>query len=284
MWVLMASLSAVFAGMVAILAKLGARNTDSNVMTAVRTGVVLVMAWGMAALSGGVRGIGDIDHRSAMLLILSGLTTGASWLCYFKALQLGEVGWVMAVDKSSAVLTLILAFALLGEQITPLRAAAIALIALGTALMLRRPASGGIGNAKWLPYAVGSAVFATATALLGKLGIVGVESNLGTAIRTSVVLVMAWGMVLATGKLSEVRRIDKRTGLFICLSGLATGASWLCYYRALQLGPLSAVASIDRMSLLVAAVLARIIFGERLGGRERTGLAVLTVGTVLMAL
>ena len=252
MWILLAALSAAFAGLTSVLAKLGGQKIDSNVATALRTVVVLAMAWLMAAISGGV--------------------------C-----TLGEVGRVMAVDKFSAVLTPLLAFALLGEAFSAGSAAAMVLIALGTALMLRRPGAGGQG-AKWLPYAIGSAVFASATALLGKLGIAGVESNLGTAIRTCVVLVMAWGMVFVTGKAGEVRTIGARAGAMLALSGAATGASWLCYYRALQLGPLSAVASIDRMSLLVAALLARVLLGERLGRREGVGLAVLTAGTVLMVL
>ena len=283
MWILLAALSAAFAGLTSVLAKLGGQKIDSNVATALRTVVVLAMAWLMAAISGGVCTLGEVDFRSAVLLMLSGVTTGASWLCYYRALQLGEVGRVMAVDKFSAVLTPVLAFALLGEAFSAGSAAAMVLIALGTALMLRRPGAGGQG-AKWLPYAIGSAVFASATALLGKLGIAGVESNLGTAIRTCVVLVMAWGMVFVTGKAGEVRTIGARAGTMLALSGVATGASWLCYYRALQLGPLSAVASIDRMSLLVAALLARVLLGERLGRREGVGLAVLTAGTVLMVL
>ncbi len=284
MWILLAALSALFAGATSILAKIGIRRADSTVATAIRTAVVLVMSWLMVLVVGSQDQLGSLGGKNLLFLVLSGLATGASWLCYFRALKLGNVNRVVAVDKSSTVLTILLAFLLLGEPFSPLAGAAMALIAAGTWLMLERKADQRQGEGPWLLYAAGSAVFASLTAILAKLGISGVESNLGTAVRTSVVLVMAWAMVALTGKLDQVRQVERRELLFICLSGLATGASWLCYYKALQDGPASAVVPIDKLSILVVALFARLFLGERLSRRAGTGLALLTAGTLLMVL
>ncbi len=284
MWILLAALSALFAGATSILAKIGIRRADSTVATAIRTAVVLVMSWLMVLVVGSQDQLGSLGGKNLLFLVLSGLATGASWLCYFRALKLGNVNRVVAVDKSSTVLTILLAFLLLGEPFSPLAGAAMALIAAGTWLMLERKADQRQGEGPWLLYAAGSAVFASLTAILAKLGISGVESNLGTAVRTSMVLVMAWAMVALTGKLDQVRQVERRELLFICLSGLATGASWLCYYKALQDGPASAVVPIDKLSILVVALFARLFLGERLSRRAGTGLALLTAGTLLMVL
>ncbi len=284
MWILLAALSALFAGATSILAKIGIRRADSTVATAIRTAVVLVMSWLMVLVVGSQDQLGSLGGKNLLFLVLSGLATGASWLCYFRALKLGNVNRVVAVDKSSTVLTILLAFLLLGEPFSPLAGAAMALIAAGTWLMLERKADQRQGEGPWLLYAAGSAVFASLTAILAKLGISGVESNLGTAVRTSMVLVMAWAMVALTGKLDQVRQVERRELLFICLSGLATGASWLCYYKALQDGPASAVVPIDKLSILVVALVARLFLGERLSRRAGTGLALLTAGTLLMVL
>ena len=240
MWILFAAGSALFAGVTAILAKCGIRKTDSTVATAIRTLVVLVFAWTMVFVVGSQGEIRNIGPTTLLFLLLSGLATGASWLCYFKALQLGDINKVVPIDKSSTVLTILLAFLLLGEPIGLPQGIGVVLIGAGTFLMLekRSPAAGCAPQCgSWMLYAFGSAVFASLTAILGKAGIQGVVSNLGTAIRTGVVLVMAWLMVLVTGKAGAVRQVPRRELAFICLSGVATGASWLCYYRALQSGP-----------------------------------------------
>lgn len=285
MWLLFAFGSALFAGLTAILAKCGVRRTDSTVATAVRTVVVLACSWMMVFLTGAQAGLGSIGGRTLLFLALSGLATGASWLCYFKALQLGDVNQVTPIDKSSTVLTILLALVLFREPVTPPKLAGTAAIALGTWLMIERKEAGGDRSGwTWLPFALGSAVFASLTAILGKIGISGVDSNLGTAIRTGVVLVMAWGMVFAAGKGPALREVPGTELGFICLSGVATGASWLCYYRALQTGPASVVTAVDKLSLLVTVGFSCLVLRERLSRRAGLGLALMTAGTLSMLL
>ncbi|HJB82155.1 MAG TPA: EamA family transporter [Candidatus Mediterraneibacter intestinavium] len=287
MWLFYAIGSAFFAGVTSILAKCGIRKTDSTVATAVRTVVVLIFSWIMVLISGSFDQITSISGYTFLFLVLSGAATGASWLCYFKALQSGDVNKVVPIDKSSTVLTIILALIFLHEGISFPKAVAVIVIAAGIMLMIERKdveETKNTGKGGWLLYAAGSAFFASLTAILGKIGISGVESNLGTAIRTCVVLVMAWGMVFVTGKQREVTQIGKKEMGFICLSGVATGASWLCYYRALQEGPASIVAPVDKLSVLITVVFSYFVFGEKLGKKEALGLALLTGGTVAMAL
>lgn len=287
MWILYAIGSAFFAGITSILAKCGIRKTDSNVATAVRTIVVLLFSWLMVLITGTWTRITKIDGKTLLFLLLSGLATGASWLCYFHALQKGDINKVVPIDKSSTVLTILLALIFLDEGITWGKAISIVLIGIGTLLMISRKESisdmdkqgGG-----WLIYAVLSAVFASLTAILGKIGIEGIDSNLGTAIRTTVVLVMAWGMVFITGKQQEVKKIQKKELGFIGLSGLATGASWICYYRALQAGPASVVVPIDKLSILVTIVFSWVVFHEKLTKKSIFGVVCITVGTILLAI
>ncbi len=285
MWVALAFGSALFAGLTAVLAKCGIRQTDSTVATAVRTVIVLIFSWVMVFAAGSQPQIGTIDGVTWIYLILSGLATGASWLCYFKALQLGDINKVVSIDKSSIILTILLAFCFLREEITPPKAAGVILIAVGTFLMVERkgaePQKQGKGG-RWLFYAIGSAFFASLTSILGKVGISGVESNLGTAIRTGVVLVMAWLMVFITGKRCAVKTIPKKELVFICLSGLATGASWLCYYKALKDGPASVVVPIDKLSILVTVLFSYLVFHERLSKKSAAGLALIVAGTLAM--
>ena len=290
MWVLFAFGSAFFAGITAILAKVGIRNTDSDTATAIRTVVVLLFSWLMAWISGSIGQLSSVSAKTWLFLVLSGLATGASWLCYFRALQLGDVNKVAPIDKSSTVLTMLLAFLFLGESLTWLKAAAMALIGAGAYLMIQRKreaVSVAEGekprkNPAWLLYALGSAVFASLTAILGKIGIEGVNSTLGTAIRTGVVLVMAWAIVFGRGKQKTIRQIDGRSYLFLIMSGFATGGSWLCYYRALQTGPASVVVPIDKLSILVSILFARIAFHERLTVKAGAGLAMIVAGTLLL--
>ena len=296
MWIAFACGSALFAGLTSILAKCGIQHTDSTVATAIRTVVVLIFSWLMVFIVGSQGTIGQIAPRTWLFLVLSGLCTGASWLCYFRALQIGDVNKVVPIDKSSTILTIILAFIFLGEGVGPLKAVAVVAIGAGTFMMIEKkdvaaPAEdseaegrrGGLANS-WLLFAILSAVFASLTTILGKVGIEGVESNLGTAIRTVVVLAMAWLMVLVTGKGKELAGIERRELVFILLSGLATGASWLCYYRALQIGPASGVVPIDKLSILVSIVFAYFVFGERLTKKSGAGLALIVAGTLLMTL
>ncbi len=284
MWIVFAFGSALFAGFTAILAKCGIRKTDSTIATAVRTIIVLVFSWIMAAVAGSIPQITDISGRTWLFLILSGFATGASWLCYFKALQLGDVNKVVPIDKSSTILTILLAFIFLHEEITWQKGVGVVLIGIGTYMMIERK---GIpdyqGSVKgWLLYAVGSALFASLTSILGKIGISGVESNLGTAIRTCVVLLMAWVMVLVEGKQNKVREIPKNELGFICLSGLATGGSWLCYYKALQDGPASVVVLIDKLSILVTIAFSYVVFHEKLSKKSAVGLIAIVFGTLAM--
>lgn len=286
MWTIFAFGSAFFAGVTSVLAKCGIRKTDSTVATAIRTILVLLFSWLMVFIVGSQDQIGSIGGRTLCFLILSGLCTGASWLCYFKALQLGDVNKVVPIDKSSVVLTILLAFLFLGEPIGLFQGMGALLIGVGTFLMIEKkaavntPAQG----KSWLLYALGSAIFASLTSILGKVGIAGVESNLGTAIRTAVVLVMAWGMVLVTGKTGAVKEVAGKELVFICISGLATGASWLCYYRALQMGPASVVVPIDKLSILVTIAFSWLVFREKLTARSGWGLALIVAGTLVMLL
>lgn len=285
MWVLFAFGSAFFAGITAILAKCGIKNTDSDVATAIRTIVVLAFSWLMVLISGSFSTIIALDTKTWVFLVLSGLSTGASWLCYFKALQLGDINKVVPIDKSSTVLTILLAFIFLGEKITLIKTAAIILIGVGTFLMIEKKKSVTSDNSKgrmWLIYALLSTVFASLTAILGKAGIDGVESNLGTAIRTCVVLIMAWLIVLIKRKQSAVKNISSKELIFICLSGLATGGSWLCYYKALHDGLASVVVPIDKLSILVSIVFSYFVFKERLSKKSALGPCLIVAGTLVM--
>ena len=283
MWILFAFGSALFAGLTSILAKCGIRKTDSTVATAIRTIVVLLFSWLMVFVVDSQGTVRDISGKTLLFLALSGLATGASWLCYFRALQLGDVNKVVPIDKSSTVLTILLAAIFLQEGVSLPKGIGIVLIAAGTFLMIeKKESSGGTKSAAWLWYALGSAVFASLTAILGKVGISGVESNLGTAIRTGVVLVMSWVMVFVTGKQEELKAIPRNELGFICLSGLATGGSWLCYYKALQDGPTSVVVPIDKLSILVTVLFSYLVFHEKLTEKSGLGLAGIVAGTLLM--
>ncbi|HCI64059.1 MAG TPA: multidrug DMT transporter permease [Clostridiales bacterium] len=284
MWVLFAFGSALFAGLTSILAKCGIRKTDSTLATAIRTIVVLAFSWLMVFLVGSQSQLGSLTGKALLFLVLSGLATGASWLCYFRALQLGNINKVVPIDKSSTILTILLAFLFLGEPITTVKAVCVALIGGGTFLMIEKKAGQESKSGKWLPYAVGSAVFASLTSILGKIGISGVESSLGTAIRTAVVLVMAWVMVFVTGKGGELKKIPGRELGFICLSGLATGGSWLCYYKALQDGLASVVVPIDKLSILATVAFSYVVFREKLTRRSTLGLVLILAGTLGMLL
>lgn len=273
----------MLAGLTSVLAKCGIKKTDSTVATAIRTIVVLIFSWLMVFVVGSQGTIPAIGGRTLLFLVLSGLATGASWLCYFKALQLGDVNKVVPIDKSSTVLTIILAAIFLQEGVSLPKGIGVVLIAVGTFLMIeKKQSSGETKSAAWLWYALGSAVFASLTAILGKIGISGIESNLGTAIRTAVVLAMSWVMVFVTGKQGELKAIPQNELGFICLSGLATGGSWLCYYRALQDGPASVVVPIDKLSILVTVLFSYLVFHEKLTKKSALGLAGIVAGTLLM--
>jgi len=281
LWIIYALAAAFFAGIMSILAKIGIKDTDSNLATALRTVVVAVFAWIMVFVVGSQSQLPGIDSRSLVFLVLSGLATGASWLCYFRALRIGDVNKVVPVDKSSTVLTMLLAFAFLDEGLTIPKAGAMALIGVGTYLMIeRKTVSSSSKGFEWLIYAILSAVFASLTAILGKIGIAGVEANLGTAIRTIVVLVIAWGIVLMQGKQREIKQIDRRSWVFISLSGIATGLSWLAFFHALQQGPASVVVPIDKLSILVTIGFGSFILREKLRKVPALGLLMIVIGTL----
>ncbi|MWV47186.1 EamA family transporter [Paenibacillus sp. HJL G12] len=285
MWIAYAFGSALFAGVTSILAKIGIRNVDSNLATALRTWVVLFFSWLMVFIVGSQDTITDLNGKSLLFLVLSGLTTGASWICYFRALQLGSVNKVVPVDKSSNVLTMILAFIFLSERITWIMLVGMVVIAIGTYMMIQKNKAEKAAPAEhksWLVYACLSAVFAALTSILGKIGIENVESNLGTAIRTIVVLIMAWLIVFMQKKQGEMKRIDRKSWLYIALSGLATGLSWLCFYKALQDGPASVVVPIDKLSVLLTVLFALVFLKEKLSVKSTIGLLLLTAGTLAL--
>lgn len=296
MWVIYAFASAIFAGATSILAKVGIKDVDSHVATAIRTVVVLIFSWMMVFLVGSQWTLNEISTKSYMFLILSGMATGASWLCYFKALQIGDVNKVVPIDKSSTILTMILAFIVLGEKITINMIIGMIGIAIGTYLMIQKKEmkveddegkseklnGESFKNKAWLIYASLSAVFASLTSILAKIGIENVESNLGTAIRTIVVLIMSWVIVFITKKQHEIKNIDRRSLAFIVLSGIATGGSWLCYYKALQDGLASVVVPIDKLSILVTVGFAYIFLKEKLSKKSLIGLSLIVAGTLAL--
>ena len=286
MWLFMAVLSAFFAGLTAVLAKCGIKKTDSDVATALRTAVVLLFSWIMVFAVGSWRSIASVDAQSLVFLILSGLSTGASWICYFKALSMANVNQVAPIDKSGTILTVLLAIIIFNEtQHLAVKLAGTVLLAVGVLLMIERKQTVKTESKRgWAVYAVLSTVFAALTSVLAKIGIDNVESNLGTAIRTAVVLVMAWLIVLAKGKITEVRRVDRKEFLFLVLSGIATGASWLCYYYAIQNGVVSVVVPIDKLSIVVTVLFSYIFLKEKLSKKALAGLVLMVVGTLAMAI
>lgn len=285
LWIIAAILSALFAGLTSILAKCGIKNTDSDLATALRTIVVLLFSWVMVFVVGSVGTITDISATSLTFLILSGLATGASWICYFKALSLGDINKVVPIDKSSTVLTVLLAIICFGETSNLwVKLLATVILAAGIFLMVEKKATEEKQSGhSWMIYAVLAAVFAALTSILAKVGISGVESNLGTAIRTGVVLVMSWIIVFMRGKQKQLKALDKKEFVFISLSGIATGASWLCYYYAIQTGVVSVVVPIDKLSILVTVAFSYVVFKEKLSKKAFAGLGLMVVGTLLMA-
>lgn len=283
MWIMFAFGSAFFAGITSILAKIGIKNADSTVSTAIRTVMILIFSWIMVFVTGSFDGINSIDTKSLIFLILSGLATGASWMCYFKALQIGDINKVTPVDKSSTILTMLLGIIILGESVSVLKAVCMILIGVGTYLMIEKKETEGEASGKsYLIYAVLSAVFASLTSILGKIGVSEINSNLATAIRTIVVLIMAWLMVFVTGKKGEIKKIDKKSMIFILLSGITTGMSWLCYYRALQTGDAGIVVPIDKLSILITVLFSYIVFKEKLSKKSALGLVMITGGTLML--
>ena len=284
-WIIAAVFSAVFAGLTSILAKCGIKKTDSDLATALRTIVVLAFSWIMVFVVGSQTTIADIGPKALIFLILSGLATGASWICYFKVLSMGDINKVVPIDKSSTILTVLLAIICFGETSNlVVKLIATAILALGIFLMVEKKKSTSQAQGRsWMIYAILAAVFAALTSILAKVGISGVESNLGTAIRTAVVLVLSWGIVFARKKHTGLRTIDKKELLFICLSGIATGASWLCYYYAIGHGDVSVVVPIDKLSILITVAFSYIVFKEKLSKKAFLGLALMVAGTLLMA-
>lgn len=285
LWILAAGFSAAFAGITAVLSKCGIKNTNSNVATAVRTTVVLLFAWIMVFITGVYNGIFLISGKSWIFLILSGAATGASWICYFKALSVGEVSKVAAVDKSSVVLSVLFAIVLFPDErnLWYIKLGCLILIGLGTFFMTDIKKEEDKKGLTWLVFAIFSAIFAAVTSILAKTGIENVDSNLATAIRTCVVFAFAWIIVIFKKEYELVKEITKKDLLFLILSGIATGASWLFYYYAIKNGQVSVVVPIDKMSILITITFSLIVFKEKLSKKSWFGLFLLATGTVLMA-
>lgn len=283
MWILFAVGSAFFAGATSVLAKAGIKSVSSNFATAFRTGVVLIFSWLMVFVVGCQNAVSTITPRALVFLALSGAATGLSWLCYFKALSIGNLSKVVAVDKSSTFLTILLALIFFHEPFHWLTGLGIAVMIVGTALMLEK------GDAKkgergWLFYAAGSAVFAALQSILGKVGVQDMDSTLTTALRTVVVLVFAWAIVLVKKEGGDWKKMTRRDAVLLVLSGITTGASWLCYYRALQTGRASVVVPIDKCSMLFAVALSAIFLKEKQTRRSLLALALVVAGTFMIAL
>ncbi len=286
LWLATAILSAVFAGVASVLAKCGIKKTDSDIATALRTVVVLLFSWIMAFISGSANTITSITPKSLLFLVLSGVATGASWICYFKALSTGDINKVVPIDKSGTIITVLLAIILFKEtNHLAIKLIGTALLSVGVFLMIeKKNTHTDVKSSAWLPYAIGSALFAALTSILAKIGISDVDSNLGTAIRTTVVLVMTWIIVLMKNKQSQLKNLDKTELVFITLSGLATGGSWLCYYYAIQKGIVSVVVPIDKLSILISIGFSYFVFKEKLSKKALVGLVLLVCGTLAMAI
>lgn len=286
MWILFAFGSAIFSGVTAILAKCGIKNTDTNVATALRTIIILLFSWIMVFMNGSFTTIDSVSSKTFLFLILSGFTTGASWLCYFKALKIGDVNKVTPIDKSSTIITMLLAFIFLGEGFTIIKFVAMLFIAVGTYFMIQKKKNSDVTQQGfyWFIYAAGAAIFASLTSILGKIGIEGIDSILGTAIRTIVVLIMAWLIVFITGKHKTVKEIDKKSWIYLSLSGLSTGGAWLCYYKALQIGPASSVVPIDKLSIVVTIIFSYFILKEKINIKTMIGLFLIVAGTLSLLL
>lgn len=284
MWIILAFSSALFAGITSILAKIGVKNVDSTLATAIRTIVILIFSWIMVFITGTFGDIYALDRKTIFFLILSGIATGGSWLCYFKALQMGDINKVTPIDKSSTILTMLLAFIFLNEEITAIKIISMVLISVGTYWMIEKQENHSVEtpSTSWFLYASASAVFASFTSILGKVGMENVNATLGTAIRTIIVLIMAWFMVFVTKKQGEISKIDKKSWIFLILSGIATGLSWLSYYSALQKGPASVVVPIDKLSILVTIGFSYLVFGEKLNKKGQRGLFFIVIGTFLL--
>lgn len=283
MWILFAVGSAFFAGATSVLAKAGIKSVSSDFATAFRTGVVLIFSWLMVFVVGCQNAVSTITPRALVFLALSGAATGLSWLCYFKALSIGNLSKVVAVDKSSTFLTILLALIFFREPFHWLTGLGIAVMIAGTALMLEK------GDAKkgekgWLFYAAGSAVFAALQSILGKVGVQDMNSTLATALRTVVVLIFAWAIVLGKKEGGDWKKMTRRDAVLLVLSGITTGASWLCYYRALQTGRASVVVPIDKCSMLFAVALSAIFLKEKQTRRSLLALTLVVAGTFMIAL
>ena len=282
--IIFALLSALFAAMTTILCKCGLKDADSDAATALRTTIVLVLSVVVVWVTGEWTQLPDATGMTLLFLILSGCATGASWLCYFKALKMADVNEVAPIDKSSVVLTMLMAFIFLGEQLTTVKIAAMVLIGAGTLMMSIRKGNGKRKAGRWMIFAWLSAIFAALTSILAKIGVENVNSNLGTAIRTAVVLVMAWVVVAAKGKKNVFSGLGGKAFVFIALSAVATAASWLCFYYALKNGDASVVVPIDKLSILAVVLFSRVFLKEKLTAMSGAGLVLLTAGTVLTAI
>jgi bacterial/archaeal transporter family protein len=290
MSIILALLAALFASFTAILAKIGIEDVDSNLATAVRTIVVVIMAYLMVVITGQTGNIMAVSAKSFIFLVLSGLTTGLSWLAFFKAIQIGDVSKVVPIDKASVVLTILLSFLVLREPATMPVVAGGVIISIGTFVLIgkdkkKKTQRKKVFNTKsYIFLAIMSAVFAALTNILAKIGIEDVDSNVATFIRTVVIILFAWGIVFFQGTVKELKKISKKSYIFLILSGAATGFSWLCYFAALAIGKVSIVNPIDKFSVVLTMILSFIILKEKPTKSTVTGAVLITIGTALLIL
>jgi len=287
LWFLYAIGAAIFAGLTTVLAKIGVKEVDSHLATAIRTMVVIVFSWGIVFFVGSQDGIRHIGGVTWVFLILSGLATGGAWLCRFRALKLGNVNKVTPITKTSTILTMILAFIFLREPLGLVTVIGMIMMGTGTWLMLELKKGAAAENSSgkgWLFYAALSAIFASLVAILGSVGVADMDANLWTAIRTVVVAVLSWVMVYTTGGPKGIKNINTKSWVFLVLSGVATGMSWIFFYHALQIGNASLVVPIDQLSILITMGFAGWFLGEKFSRQSLIGLALLATGILLPAI
>lgn len=280
MWIINAFLSAIFAGMTSILSKMGLEDISSHYVTALRTSVVLVFTWVMYYVTGS--SMQGINSYNFMFIVLSGFATGASWLCYYRALSLADVSQVVPIDKLSTFLTMIFAFVIFHEEVTWVKVVCIFMMFIGTYLMQKRPQKELNHDKRWLIYAFLSAIFASLTAILAKIGIENVDSQTVTALRTIVVVIMAWIVVFVTKSYSPIALLNKKQLKAIFFSALATGLSWLCYFAALKEGPASIVVPIDKLSIVISILFAYFVLNEKQSIKTILGLICIVISTLLL--
>ena len=281
MYIIYALLASVFSGLTSVFAKTGIKNIDSLLATFLRTIVISLFLFLIVIWKENLNEIFLLDKKTILFLILSGISNTLLWICYFKALDLGTVSKVTPVDKTSIVLTLILSSLFLNEKITTIKIISIVLILSGTFLTIKKESKGSKDN-KWIIYAILTAVFTSTTTVLSKIGIESTNTTLITFLRTIVVLIILTTITLFKKKYKSIKDIEKRSWLFIILSGLSTSLSWLFYFKALALGEASIVFPIEKLSLVVSILISIIFLKEKVNKKQIIGIIIIVIGTSLL--